>query len=145
MTPRLDSARQRVHVLLRSEATASGPCANGVPWRYHFQPGPQGSTEERSTVFDSNIPDECISACVPSAALRVFDAICVQDFDAPFPRCGWALRWLESAGLIERQHAGRHGVGSPKLPIVVTAPGRALAAERATTVGVGGVYSWGAN
>lgn len=79
-------------------------------------------------VFPS--PDETVSACVPRAALDVFDAIMTQDWDTPLPRCGWALRWLGSAGLVA-PGAGSH-------PLHITDIGRELARERGASALVAG-------
>lgn len=127
---------------MRSEATASGTCANTVPRAYHSKPVPQRDKSERSHVDTFPSPDESISACVPSAALRVFDSISIQDYDTPHERCGWALRWLESAGLVVRCEGGRHGAQHSAHPVLVTEAGRELSRERSQMLGRGGVELW---
>lgn len=97
-------------------------------------------------------PDDTISACVPRAALTVFDAIVLGDWDTPMPRCGAGLRFLKDAGFV------RDAPNLGDTPLAVTETGRELARERQplytgaeaghgrggwqSTTGVGGVVEW---
>jgi hypothetical protein len=66
---------------------------------------------------------ETLSAEVPLAFLPVFDAVATGDYDAPFPRCGAALRFLAAHHFITQQSKG------PR-PCTMTVLGQQLAKER---------------